>query len=172
VKVLSSILYIYIPFSLSTTMSIQDIDQPRRPYSIDLSLELEHQLNNESLPPTPAPLTNNQKTTASGSCDDDIDHRNRPQSMDQYVLTSIIRGLNATVADVTKERDELREQLAKSESGKTGAENSLLQFSTRCKQMEQELEEARTKMKDDEHSISMLRTKVEESRLASIQWFV
>jgi chromosome segregation ATPase len=92
--------------------------------------------------------------------------------MDQYVLASIIRGLNATVADVTKERDELREQLAKSESGKTGAENSLLQFSTRCKQMEQELEEARTKMKDDEHSISMLRTKVEESRLASIQWFV
>jgi DNA repair exonuclease SbcCD ATPase subunit len=128
----------------------EDIDQPKRPYSIDLSLELEHQLDNESLPPTPSAAK-------------------RPPSLDQHVLASIVLQLRKTVEDLTKERDGLFERLAKLESDKTEAEDSLQLFSTRCTQLEEELEEAKTKMKDDEHSINMLRTKVEESRLASFQ---
>jgi len=119
--------------------------RPNRPYSIDLSLELERQLDNESQPSTPAPA-------------------GRPQSMDQHVLASIVRQLRVTVDEVTKERDELREQVAILESDKIGAEDKLLQFSNRCTQMEEELEGTRMKMREDEHSINMLRTKVEESR--------
>lgn len=127
--------------------SMQDFDQPDRPSSIDLSIELERQLDNESLPPTPAPAK-------------------RPQSMDQHVLASIVRQLRATVDGVTKERDELREQLSQLELVKAGTEDLLLRFSTRCTQVEGELAEAKIKMKDDEDSINLLRTKVEESRLA------
>jgi hypothetical protein len=125
--------------------SPQDVIQPNRPCSIDLSLELERQLDDESLPPTPAPA-------------------GRPQSMDQHVLASIVRQLRVTVDEVTKERDELRQQVSKLESDKTGAEDMLSQVSTRCAQMEEELEATKMKMREDEHSITMLRTKVEESR--------
>ena len=68
--------------------------------------------------------------------------------------------------EVTKERDELRQQVTKLESDKTGAEDMLSQVSTRCAQMEEELEGTKMKMREDEHSITMLRTKVEESRWA------
>jgi predicted RNase H-like nuclease (RuvC/YqgF family) len=128
----------------------QKIDQPKRPYSIDLSLELERQLDNESLPPTPAPEA-------------------RPQSMDQHVLASIVCQLRATVEELTKECDQLRKQVTKLECEKAGAEHSLLQFSNKCTQMEAELERTQSRMKEDEHSINMLRTKVEESRCVSFQ---
>ena len=141
-------------FFLTTTMSVHepiplDLDQPKRPYSIDLSLELEHQLDNESFPPTPAPAA-------------------RPQSMDQHVLASLIRTLRTTVEEVTKDRDDLREQVTKLMSDKRVADDAVLQLSTRCTHMEEELEGAKAQMKEDEHSINMLRTKVEESRWASL----
>lgn len=130
---------------MSTHDLAQDDQQRNRPYSIDLSLELERQLDNESLPPTPAaPI--------------------RPQSIDQTVLTSLVIQLRGTLSEVTSERDHLRTQLAKAESDKTGAEEALHQFTTKCAQMEDELEAAKAKMADDELAINMLRTKVEESR--------
>jgi hypothetical protein len=141
------------PFLLTITMSFHatplDLDQPKRPYSIDLSLELERQLDNESFPPTPAPAA-------------------RPQSMDQHVLASLIRTLRTTVEDVTKDRDELHEQVTKLMSDKKGADDTVLQLSIRCTRMEEELEGAKVQMREDEHSINMLRTKVEESRWASL----
>lgn len=127
---------------------LQDSEQPKRPYSIDLSLELERQLDNESLPPTPAPTA----LTA------------RPASLDQTVLASIIHQLQNSLTEVTKERDDLWEKLAKANGDKGGMEETLQQFSYKCEKMEEELEEAKAKMRDDEHAISMLRTKVEESR--------
>ena len=123
----------------------QDEDLKTRPYSIDLSLELERQLDNESLPPTPAPPI-------------------RPQSIDQTVLTSLVVQLRQTLAEITSDRDQLREKLVRAETDKNGAEEALHQFTTKCALIEDELEAAKVKMRDDEHAISMLRTKVEESR--------
>jgi hypothetical protein len=123
----------------------QEPEQPNRPYSIDLSLELERQLDNESRPSTPPPAE-------------------RPASLDQVVLTSIVQQLQKDVGVVTKERDTLKAELSKAESDKQGLQAILDQISTKYEKMEEELEKAKTKMLDDEHAISMLRTKVEESR--------
>lgn len=125
--------------------SPQAQEGPKRPYSIDLSLELEHQLENESLPPTPA-------------------FKGRPASYDQNVVASVIQQLQTDVEHLTRERDDLRDQLSRADADKGGIQETLLQFSAKCEQMEEELEAAKVKMRDDEHAISMLRTKVEESR--------
>lgn len=119
--------------------------EPKRPYSIDLSLELEHQLETDSLPPTPAA-------------------KGRPASYDQNVVASVIQQLQTDVERLTRERDDLREELVRVDADKSGVQETLLQFSAKCEWMEEELEAAKAKMQDDEHAINMLRTKVEESR--------
>ena len=125
--------------------SHQARQEPKRPYSIDLSLELEHQLESESLPPTPAA-------------------KGRPASYDHNVVASVIQQLQTDVERLTIERDDLRDELARADADKGGIQETLLQFSAKCEQMEEELAAAKAKMRDDEHAISMLRTKVEESR--------
>ena len=64
-----------------------------RPSSIDLSLELERQLEIDSLPNTPdVPNTRFSE---------------RPQSLDPQVLASIVTQLRSSLTDVSKERDSL-----------------------------------------------------------------
>lgn len=84
--------------------------------------------------------------------------------MDQVVLASIVQQLQKDVENVTKERDKLQEQLIKAESDKQGLQETLDQLSPKYEKLKEELEHANEKMQDDEHAISMLRTKVEESR--------
>ncbi|KAH9852073.1 hypothetical protein C2E23DRAFT_731747 [Lenzites betulinus] len=117
-----------------------------RPTSIDLSLELERELDNESLPNSPNPP--------------------RPQSLDTHVLASIVTQLRLSLAETTKERDTLSEQLAEARTREQGLKEALDHVTDKCIRVETDLENAASQRKEDEETISMLRTKVEESRRA------
>ncbi|KAI0641850.1 hypothetical protein C8Q79DRAFT_918225 [Trametes meyenii] len=118
-----------------------------RPTSIDLTLELERELDNESLPPTsPNPP--------------------RPQSLDPHVLASIVTQLRLSLADVTRERDALKDQLAQVQARDAGLHETLQHVTDKCIRVETDLENAANQRKEDEETISMLRSKVEESRRA------
>lgn len=124
-------------------------DSPHRPHSIDLTLELERQLESESLPTSPQAA-------------------NRPQSLDSSVLASIVTQLRFSLEEVTKERDALVALLEQSTSKHADLQDSL-QFATdRATSLEEKLSVAHDKHKEDEEAISMLRTKVEESRSVRI----
>ncbi|KAH7927872.1 hypothetical protein BV22DRAFT_1193300 [Leucogyrophana mollusca] len=122
-------------------------DLKPRPYSIDLTLELERQLDNESLPPT-------SPTDATG----------RPHSLDPHVLASIITQLRSSLVDVSRERDDLAQTLSETRAREAGLTDTLNHMTDKYTRMEEELETAKAKSKDDEDAIAMLRTKVEESR--------
>jgi uncharacterized coiled-coil protein SlyX len=126
----------------------QDNDAGPRPYSIDLTLELERQLDNESMPNSPADAIG-------------------PHSLDPHVLASIITQLRTSLADVTRERDELSQAVTEQRVREAGAEDTMGHMMEKCSKMQEELDNARTKIKDDESTISILRTKVEESRFVS-----
>ncbi|RPD64302.1 hypothetical protein L226DRAFT_544892 [Lentinus tigrinus ALCF2SS1-7] len=131
-----------------------DIDEPQiilmsdstRPTSIDLSLELERELDAESLPNSPNPP--------------------RPQSLDTNVLASIVTQLRLSLAETTKERDALADKIAEAQTREEGMRETLEHVTEKCIRMENELEVAANQHKEDEETIAMLRTKVEESRRA------
>lgn len=120
-----------------------------RPHSIDLTLELEHQLNSESLPNSPA--YNKQS----------FNH----QSLDPHVLASIVTQLRVSLAEVTKERDDLLHAWEESTQKQALLQENLQIVTDRSTKLEEQLSVAQDRHKDDEEAISMLRTKVEESRL-------
>ncbi|KAG1831303.1 hypothetical protein EV424DRAFT_1470063 [Suillus variegatus] len=124
----------------------QEHDEPPRPFSIDLSLELERQLDNESNPNSP------------------VDATGRPHSLDSHVLASIVTQLRLSLADVTRERDELSKTVVEMRTREAGTADMLEHMTEKCSKMQEELDGARTRIKDDEDTISILRTKVEESR--------
>ncbi|KAG2056836.1 hypothetical protein BDR06DRAFT_952476 [Suillus hirtellus] len=124
----------------------QEHDEPPRPFSIDLSLELERQLDNESNPNSP------------------VDATGRPHSLDSHVLASIVTQLRLSLADVTRERDELSKTVVEMRTREAGTADMLEHMTEKCSKMQEELDSARTRIKDDEDTISILRTKVEESR--------
>lgn len=132
-------------------MSIHDsqlepgMDSRLRAHSIDLSLELERQLDNESLPPS-SPRTD------------------RPQSLDPQVLSTIIINLRTSLAEVQNERDALSAALAESQRKEETAEAELKTVSERQAAVEAELEASKQKNQDDAETLAMLRSKVEESR--------
>ncbi|KAI0741485.1 hypothetical protein C8Q80DRAFT_1110982 [Daedaleopsis nitida] len=117
-----------------------------RPTSIDLSLELERQLDAESLPNSPNPP--------------------RPQSLDTNVLASIVTQLRLSLAEAHKERDALSERLLEAQTREEGMRETLEHVTEKCIRMENDLEIAANQRKEDEETIAMLRTKVEESRRA------
>jgi len=119
-----------------------------RPYSIDLTLELEHQLNSESLPNSPV---YDQKSF-------------KHQSLDPHVLASIITQLRISVAEVTKERDDLLQAWEEATQKQALLQENLQIVTDRSTKLEEQLSVAQDKHKDDEEAIAMLRTKVEESR--------
>lgn len=119
-----------------------------RPHSIDLSLELEHQLNSESLPNSPAPNRDSFKR----------------QSLDPHVLASIITQLRISLAEVTKERDDILQAFEEATQKQAFLQENLQIVTDRSTKLEEQLSVAQDKHKDDEEAIAMLRTKVEESR--------
>jgi chromosome segregation ATPase len=133
-----------------------------RPHSIDLSLELEHQLNSESLPNTPA----------------HGQHSFKRQSLGPHVLASIITQLRFSLAEVTKERDEILRAFEEATHKQAFLQENLQIVTDRSTKLEEQLSVAQDKHKDDEEAINMLRTKVEESRsvylyihpLAHVHW--
>jgi len=69
-----------------------------------------------------------------------------------------------SVADVTRERDELSQTIVELRSREAETADTLGHMTEKCSKMQEELDNAHTKIKDDEDTISILRTKVEESR--------
>lgn len=126
-------------------------------FSIDLSLELERQLDMESDPPSPSCMTE-------GRSQQDSNRTMTRESLDPYVLAHIIKHLRQSLLEVTKDRDELLEMVAISTTHETELQDALQHMTNKATTMEVELSDARKKMQDDEDSINMLRTKVEESR--------
>ena len=122
-------------------------DYPQRPYSIDLTLELERQLDNESLPP-PTPSADQQ----------------RPQSLDPLVLAHIITDLRSSLRATTRERDELAALLSQLHVREKDLTDTLGHMTDKCSKLQEELDNSNTKARDDENTISVLRSKVEESR--------
>ncbi|KAF9221419.1 hypothetical protein BS17DRAFT_711764 [Gyrodon lividus] len=126
--------------------SNDQLKDTRRPYSIDLTIELERQLDDESLPP-PTPVD-----------------AKRPQSLDPQVLSHIITGLRMSLADVTRQRDELAQSLSEFRARENDLTDTLAHMTEKCSELQEEVDTAINKAKDDENTISVLRTKVEESR--------
>ncbi|KAI6044216.1 hypothetical protein EDC04DRAFT_3137954 [Pisolithus marmoratus] len=123
----------------------QPDDSGQRPYSFDLTLE--QQLDSESLPPSsPAAATG------------------RPQSVDTNVLASVITQLRTSLAEVTRERDELAKSLAEYQAREADVKDAIANMSEKCSTLQDQLDKANDRTKEDENTISILRGKVEESR--------
>jgi chromosome segregation ATPase len=116
---------------------------PKRPYSIDLALELEHQLGSDSVPT-----------------------RSHRESLDPHILASIVMQLRHDLAELTKERDTLQHMLSSSTSQTADLKDTIQLMAEKCEKMAHELEQARAQNNDDANAIAMLRSKVEESRYA------
>jgi chromosome segregation ATPase len=127
---------------------------PTRPHSFDLTLELEHQLAAESLPTSPARP------------------EGRPQSLDTHVLASLVTSLRINVTELTKERDELSAALDVARGREAGIASEVCQLKEAEAERDKELVTLRQKMRDDEESIVLLRSKVEESRSVHSRSFV
>ncbi|GBE86507.1 hypothetical protein BKA93DRAFT_732835 [Sparassis latifolia] len=125
--------------------SVEDLSHDfTRPHSIDLTLELEHQLEAESLPNSPSV--------------------GRPRSLDTHVLASLITQLRMSVEELTKERDGLSNLLVETKSREQDTQEALTIVAEKCVHLEAELAAAQNKIQEDEDAITMLRGKVEESR--------
>ncbi len=122
------------------------------PHSIDLTLELEQQLDDESTPSSPAFSHN----------------RSRPQSLDPNVLASIITQLRLSLTGVAKERDELSAMLAETQSNELSMKDALHHLAEKCVRLETDLTASQDKNQEDADAISMLRGKLEDSRSV---WF-
>ncbi|THU88686.1 hypothetical protein K435DRAFT_781959 [Dendrothele bispora CBS 962.96] len=127
----------------------------KRPFSIDLSLELERQLESEAM-----------ESPASTPAHDAKEHNDLPQrvSLDPHVLAHIVVDLRHSLADITKERDALLSMLSKAHTQEAQLTDAMQLLTDKATSLEEEVSESRKKLKDNEESISMLRNKVEESR--------
>ncbi|KAI5828578.1 hypothetical protein K523DRAFT_417468 [Schizophyllum commune Tattone D] len=126
--------------------------QSRRKYSIDLTLELERQLDLEH-----ADVDEAEQTTP-------VVAAPQKSSLDPQVLAHIIGQLRESIAAQARELETTKEMLATSSSTEAELRDALQFMTDKATALEEELEELRKKSKDDEEAISMLRTKVEESR--------
>ncbi|KAF8074758.1 hypothetical protein FPV67DRAFT_1408907 [Lyophyllum atratum] len=139
-------------------LSTDSLSAAKRHFSIDLSLELERQLDMETFPPTPSHHTDSYPTTNGAASTLNRD------SLDPHILAHIVKQLQQSLTDVTKDRDELRDVVALSHSHEAELQDALQHMIDKATTMEVELSDARKRIKDDEDAIALLRTKVEESR--------
>ncbi|KAG6888564.1 hypothetical protein C0995_007353 [Termitomyces sp. Mi166 len=137
-------------------LSSDSLALAKKHFSIDLSLELERQLDMESFPPTPAHYLN-------GHAGQDGD-KSAHDLLDPQILAHIVKQLQQSLAEVTRDRDELREQIVLSHSHEAELQDALQHMIDKATAMDVELTDAKKKMKDDEEAIILLRAKVEESR--------
>ena len=146
-----------LEFEVSKSADSTQYHEPtsNRPFSIDLSLELERQLDME-------PMSSNA-AHQSFAHSPQTSQPNR-ESLDPLILASIIMQLRQSLEEVSKERDDLLNLVSSAHSQEAELKDALELMTEKATGMEDELSEARRKMKDDEDAIAMLRTKVEESR--------
>ncbi|CAK5267532.1 unnamed protein product [Mycena citricolor] len=133
----------------------------RSRYSIDLSLELEHQLNMDSQPSTPShppPQPEPPRHRPGGSSGFQM------PDIDPHVLAHIISELRQQLTGMTRERDDLLALIATSATREAELQDALQHITDKAMALDEALSETKRKNKDDEEAISLLRTKVEESR--------
>ena len=129
----------------------------KKHFSIDLSLELERQLEHMESPPiTPA-----HDLTAGET-------RQKHEALDPEILAHIVMQLRHSLLEVTKERDELVKMLATANAEEASAKDALQLMTDKATQMDEELKETRKQVKEHEEAIVCLRAKVEESRLVKV----
>jgi len=128
-------------------------------FSIDLSLELERQLELEGSSPPTTPSAS--ESSHGRSC---IHAQPNSDTLDPQILVHIITGLRKTVEDITKERDDLIKLFESSTTREATLQDTLALMTEKATDYEEELSAAKKKMKEDEEAISLLRNKVEESR--------
>lgn len=124
--------------------------QPSSRNSIDLSLELERQLDMESLPTSPT----------------DSRFAINSTSLDPSVLASLVSSLRLALDQTEAERDQLRARLSEAESRELGLKDALDSVSDKCVRLEEELHAAIAKSQEDQDAVIMLRGKLEDSRRA------
>ena len=135
-------------------------------FSIDLSLELERQLNMESQPGTPIhDGTMDAVKDAAVRGYPSPQHRGKP---DPDVLAHIVTNIRKSLVEMTKERDELLKMLTSANNQDANTQDALQLMSEKASSAEEELDIARKKIKEDEEQIVLLRAKVEESRYVII----
>ena len=135
----------------------EDLVQHAR-FSIDLSLELESELNMESPPASSSHDVTHAVNVATLPNEEDY---SKP---DPDVLAHIVTHMRKSLVDLTKERDELLRMLAKENTQNTDTKDALQLMTEKATNVGEELDIARKKMKEDEEQIGLLRAKVEESR--------
>ncbi|PPQ65749.1 hypothetical protein CVT26_000350 [Gymnopilus dilepis] len=164
--------YHRVEFEAPLSAEIQGRDAERRAqgrFSIDLSLELERELANmESPPVTPAydATTHGQGSDGNQNSKSHTGHgRNESDlSPDPEILAHIITQLRQSLADMTKERDDLVKLLAEANQREAVTQDALQALTEKATEAEEERLELKKKMKEDEEQITLLRAKVEESR--------
>lgn len=123
-------------------------ERANRPYSIDAALELEASLDDDE------PLS--------------AQSNNRPLSMDTTVLQSLIKSLRESLSRAESQRDEARFQAKEAQeillTERAGFAETMQSLTDRCTRLEDEAITSKLKSDADEQSISVLRSKVEESR--------
>lgn len=142
-----------VEFEAPNSAEVQPLPSKKH-FSIDLSLELERQLNMDSPPVTPAhfPVTATENL------------EQLHEALDPEVLAHLVAQLRHSLAEMTKERDGLATLLAASHTKQASLNDALQHMTEKVTDLGEELGVARKKMKDDEEAITLLRAKVEESR--------
>ena len=137
-----------------------------RAHSIDMSIELEHQLQLEeeftttTINTTTATTTN----TTAAMLEPRAVEMDQRVSLDPVVLSGIVANLRESMEELTKERDVLADTLGQAHAREADLKEALALVTERCEKVEAEVEGLRKKSQDDEEAISLLRSKVEESR--------
>lgn len=108
--------------------------------SIDLSMELERQL--EADPDVQTPLTKQQRL-----------------SLDPNVLVHIIMQLRESIDTLNHEKEDLVKQLTESHSRIAEFKDTISLLMERCSSLETDLDASRKKIRDDEEAIVLLRSK-------------
>lgn len=144
-------------------------------FSIDLSLELERELATmESPPNTPGhntsvhshPIADTHGAVPSKGSRKPVEGNATYGELlpDPEILAHIVTQLRQSLTEMTNERDDLVKMLAHANSQEAIVKDALQLMSEKATQAEEELGEAKKKMKEDEEQILLLRAKVEESR--------
>ena len=111
-----------------------------------MSLELEHQLESELISPTSSVP------------------KEKHLSLDPTVLQGLVQNLRQALLEVTREKEDQAEQITEHVLREADLKHSYDMLVEECESYKSEVESLKKLNQDNEEAISMLRTKLEESR--------